>query len=59
MSKPSDLQTLPFASQKAWANWLETWHDKSAGVWLKLSKKDSGIPSDRQRTNEIFWSQSH
>ena len=45
MSKPSDLQTLPFASQKAWANWLETWHDKSAGVWLKLSKKDSGIPS--------------
>lgn len=45
MSKPSDLQTLPFVSQKAWANWLETRHDQSAGVWLKLSKKDSGIPS--------------
>jgi uncharacterized protein YdeI (YjbR/CyaY-like superfamily) len=43
--KSSDLPTLPFASQKKWADWLAKQHDKSAGVWLKLAKKDSGIAS--------------
>jgi len=45
MNKSSDLPILPFASQKDWANWLKTQHDQSAGVWLKLAKKDSGISS--------------
>ena len=40
-----ELSILPFASQSKWANWLAKQHDKSAGVWLKLAKKDSGIPS--------------
>ena len=40
-----ELPVLPFASQSKWADWLAKQHDKSAGVWLKLSKKDSGIPS--------------
>jgi len=40
-----ELPTLPFASQSKWADWLAKQHDKSAGVWLKLAKKDSGIPS--------------
>jgi uncharacterized protein YdeI (YjbR/CyaY-like superfamily) len=40
-----ELPILPFASQSKWADWLAKQHDKSAGVWLKLSKKDSGIPS--------------
>ena len=43
--KPLELPVLPFASKKAWAVWLAKQHDRSAGVWLKLSKKDSGIPS--------------
>lgn len=43
--KPSDLSTLPFESQTKWANWLAKQHDKSAGVWLKLAKKETGIPS--------------
>jgi uncharacterized protein YdeI (YjbR/CyaY-like superfamily) len=40
-----ELSILPFASQSKWADWLAKQHDKSAGVWLKLAKKDSGIPS--------------
>ena len=43
--KSSDLPTLPFASQKKWADWLAKQHDKSAGVWLKLGKKGTGISS--------------
>jgi len=45
MSKPSELPILPFASQSKWADWLAKQHDKSAGVWLKVAKKDSGISS--------------
>jgi len=43
--KSTDLPILPFASQKKWTDWLAKQHGKSAGVWLKLSKKDSGILS--------------
>lgn len=43
--KSTDLPTLPFASKEKWAAWLAKQHDKSAGVWLKLAKKDSGIAS--------------
>ena len=44
MMKP-DLPILPFASKKKWAEWLAKQHDKSTGLWLKLSKKGSGISS--------------
>jgi len=43
--KSTELPTLPFANKKKWADWLATQHDKSAGVWLKLAKKDSRISS--------------
>lgn len=43
--KSKDLSILPFASKKKWTDWLTKQHDKSAGVWLKLAKKDSGIAS--------------
>jgi uncharacterized protein YdeI (YjbR/CyaY-like superfamily) len=43
--KPTELPTLPFESKKKWADWLAKQHDKSAGVWLKLGKKGTGIPS--------------
>jgi len=45
MVKPVELPTLPFASHSKWANWLAKEHDKSAGAWLKLAKKDTGISS--------------
>lgn len=40
-----EFPILPFASQAKWADWLAKQHDKSAGVWLKVAKKDSGISS--------------
>src|SRR5215467_5981080 len=43
--KPTDLPTLPFANKNKWAVWLAKQHDKSTGVWLKLAKKNTGIPS--------------
>ena len=43
--KTTDLPTLPFATKNKWAGWLAKQHDRSTGVWLKLAKKDSGIPS--------------
>ncbi len=43
--KPTELPILPFASKNKWSDWLAKQHDKSTGVWLKLAKKSSGIPS--------------
>jgi len=43
--KSTALPILPFESKKKWADWLAKQHDKSTGVWLKLAKKTSGIPS--------------
>src|ERR1044071_2922854 len=45
MTKPTELPLLPFESKKKWADWLTKQHNKSAGVWLKLAKRDSGILS--------------
>ena len=45
MTKPIELPTLPFESKKKFAEWLAKQHDKSAGAWLKLAKKATGIPS--------------
>ena len=45
MPKPTELPTLPFESKMKWADWLAKQHDKSTGVWLKLGKKGTGIPS--------------
>jgi uncharacterized protein YdeI (YjbR/CyaY-like superfamily) len=36
---------LAFANAAEWEAWLEENHDSSTGVWLKLAKKSSGIPS--------------
>lgn len=43
MSKLTELPTLPFESKKKFADWLAKNHDKSAGLWLKISKKAAGI----------------
>ncbi len=45
LMKSIDLPVLPFPNKKKWGDWLAKQHDKSAGVWLKLAKKDSRIPS--------------
>jgi uncharacterized protein YdeI (YjbR/CyaY-like superfamily) len=44
-TKSIDLPILPFTSKKKWADWLAKQHSKSTGLWLKLAKKGSEIPS--------------
>jgi uncharacterized protein YdeI (YjbR/CyaY-like superfamily) len=41
----SDDPVLPFASREAWEAWLAEQHATADGLWLKLSKKGSGIDS--------------
>jgi len=45
MPNPTELPTLTFESKKKFADWLAKNHDKSAGLWLKIAKKGTGIPS--------------
>ena len=40
-----DAPVLPFADAAAFEAWLDTHADDPVGVWLKLAKKSSGIPS--------------
>jgi len=36
---------LAFPSAAAWEKWLRTNHKKSAGLWVRIGKKASGIPT--------------
>jgi uncharacterized protein YdeI (YjbR/CyaY-like superfamily) len=37
------LPVMEFGSAKEWERWLARNHAKSAGVWLKIAKKGSGV----------------
>jgi uncharacterized protein YdeI (YjbR/CyaY-like superfamily) len=39
------VEVVAFADATAFESWLESNHGRHAGVWLKLAKKRSGIPS--------------
>ena len=43
--KSTDLPILPFTNKAKWSDWLTKQHEKSAGVWLKIAKKDANISS--------------
>jgi uncharacterized protein YdeI (YjbR/CyaY-like superfamily) len=43
MSTKPDLPIIAFASRDAWEAWLASEHATSAGVWLKIAKKDTGL----------------
>ncbi len=43
MTAKPDLPIIPFASREAWEAPLEEHHTTSAGVWLKIAKKGSGV----------------
>ena len=46
MAKPKrDLPVIAFKSREAWHDWLVSQASDSAGLWLKLAKKSSGIVS--------------
>jgi uncharacterized protein YdeI (YjbR/CyaY-like superfamily) len=47
MTVDDDLPQLPFASDAAWEAWLEANHEHSAGVWIVMAKKGSGIAGVR------------
>jgi uncharacterized protein YdeI (YjbR/CyaY-like superfamily) len=38
-------QTLFFRDVTEWEQWLESNHENTAGVWIKMAKKATGIPS--------------
>jgi uncharacterized protein YdeI (YjbR/CyaY-like superfamily) len=45
MSVTRDFPTLDFQDPRAWAAWLAKNYGKSAGVWLRMAKKASGLKS--------------
>jgi uncharacterized protein YdeI (YjbR/CyaY-like superfamily) len=40
-----ELPILEFADQAAWERWLRREHASSKGVWIKIAKKATGIPT--------------
>jgi uncharacterized protein YdeI (YjbR/CyaY-like superfamily) len=40
-----DFETLAFASAGDWERWLADNHASADGVWIKIAKKASGIPT--------------
>jgi uncharacterized protein YdeI (YjbR/CyaY-like superfamily) len=42
---PDKKRIRPFASEQALETWLRRNHDKEPELWLKIHKKDSGLPS--------------
>jgi uncharacterized protein YdeI (YjbR/CyaY-like superfamily) len=45
MAAKDDLPILAFRSATAWEKWLAKDHATSDGLWLKIAKKSSGIPT--------------
>lgn len=45
MTLPTDLPVLPFADQAALEAWLEAEHLSAPGLYVKIAKKSSGVPS--------------
>ncbi|HEX6512860.1 MAG TPA: YdeI/OmpD-associated family protein [Chloroflexota bacterium] len=40
-----DVPVIAFASPSEWEAWLAEHHASSSGVWLKIAKKASGVPT--------------
>src|SRR3954470_5551498 len=45
MGSQQKLPMLQAASQQEWEAWLAVHHATTAGLWLKIAKKNSGIES--------------
>ena len=45
MPEPDPTKTKPFKTPKALSRWLKSNHAKERELWIKMFKKDSGIPS--------------
>jgi uncharacterized protein YdeI (YjbR/CyaY-like superfamily) len=44
-SGSADAEVIHFPTREAFERWLDDHHDHQPGVWLKIAKKGSGIPS--------------
>jgi uncharacterized protein YdeI (YjbR/CyaY-like superfamily) len=40
-----DLAVASFPSGEAFAAWLDAEHEQSPGIWLKIAKKNAGVPT--------------
>ncbi len=45
MKKKPEQPIIEFRTQSEWRDWLLDNHDNSDGIWMRLYKKKSGIPS--------------
>lgn len=45
MAGTENLPIIGFPTQQDWELWLHEKHSEGKGLWLKLAKKESGIPS--------------
>ena len=45
MEQINTLPVMQFASQKDWETWLQKHFADTSGIWLKIAKKESSIPS--------------
>ncbi len=45
MKKADNLSIISFATQQDWEVWLKEHHADIKGIWLKIAKKETGIPS--------------
>src|SRR5579859_270912 len=45
MKNANDLPVLPFETRQDWEAWLDEHHANTKGVWLKIAKKGTNIPS--------------
>ena len=45
MTLPTDLPVMAFPDQEAFEAWLEVEHARSPGIYVKVAKKGTGVPS--------------
>jgi uncharacterized protein YdeI (YjbR/CyaY-like superfamily) len=45
MKNADDVPVIAFETQDDWSAWLEEHHAEPSGLWLKIAKKEAGVPS--------------
>jgi uncharacterized protein YdeI (YjbR/CyaY-like superfamily) len=45
MKNADDVPIIAFETQRMWEMWLDEHYMETPGLWLKIAKKESGIPS--------------
>src|SRR5437588_5855640 len=44
MKNSDNLPIISFETQQSWEAWLKEHHNDTKGIWLKIAKKETGIP---------------